>query len=284
MPSLLLFTGLPLDVRDPELNELLVADPLRLVPSSVIVTALHNAAGQFLGTFLVEVGSEADAERVRRQYGGQIIDGSHTIAVQHVLKPTQPHPTAAIPAPGQQQQQQQQQGQKKQPQQQQQAAQAQGKAPGLRLLQRLNKGAAQAGAAPSRAESQKQKLLLEKQRAAVSKGKKGAANPGDALLSRLAKGKAAAPAQTKAGNKKGAAGAQPKATAAATARKAAKKKGAGGGADKVARAKAAASDRMDVDAAAKANKAKPEKPKPKTQADLDEEMKAYERQRKFATA
>lgn len=123
--------------------------------------------------------------------------------------------------------------------------------------------------------------LLEKQRAAVSKGKKATSNPGDALLSRLAKGKAAPPAQAKTGKAgKAAAVAQPKATAAATARKAAKKKG---GADKVARAKQAAGERMDVDGAAKP-KSKPEKPKPKTQADLDEEMKAYERQRKFATA
>jgi hypothetical protein len=39
------------------------------------VTALHNSAGAFLGTFLVQVGSETDAEKVRRHYSGQIIDG-----------------------------------------------------------------------------------------------------------------------------------------------------------------------------------------------------------------
>lgn len=56
-------------------QELLVADPLRLPPSSVAVTALHNAKGTFLGTFLVEVGTDADAERVRKQFSGQLIDG-----------------------------------------------------------------------------------------------------------------------------------------------------------------------------------------------------------------
>lgn len=56
-------------------QELLTADPTRLPAASVAVTALHNSAGKFLGTFLVEVGSDADAERVRLQYSGQVIDG-----------------------------------------------------------------------------------------------------------------------------------------------------------------------------------------------------------------
>jgi len=41
----------------------------------VAVTALYNSQGVFLGTFLVQVGTDADAEKVRRHYSGQIIDG-----------------------------------------------------------------------------------------------------------------------------------------------------------------------------------------------------------------
>ncbi len=61
------------------------------------------------------------------------------------------------------------------------------------------------------------------------------------------------------------------------------KKAGAKGADKVSRAKKAAAkpQAMDVDKAPKPKEAAP-KPKPKSQADLDEEMKAYERQRRFA--
>lgn len=48
---------------------------MRLAPYSVAVTALHNGKGVFLGTFLVEVGTDVDAERVRKQFSGQLIDG-----------------------------------------------------------------------------------------------------------------------------------------------------------------------------------------------------------------
>jgi hypothetical protein len=104
--------------------------------------------------------------------------------------------------------------------------------------------------------------LVEKQRKAIAK-----ANPGEALLSRLAKPAKGSPAAKKA---------------AATV---AGKKAGAKGADKVSRAKKAAAkpQAMDVD---KAPKPKPKeaapKAQPKTQADLDEEMKAYERQRRFA--
>lgn len=52
-------------------------------------------------------------------------------------------------------------------------------------------------------------------------------------------------------------------------------------ADKVARAKAKqnSSNKMEVDEPARKSK---EKSVPKTQAELDEEMRAYERQRRFA--
>jgi hypothetical protein len=90
------------------------------------------------------------------------------------------------------------------------------------------------------------------------------------LLSRL-KGKAAPAA------KKGAAPA--KGPVAAKGRK-----GAAGGKDKVTRAKKDAGGRMDVDKAPAPAPAAATQAKPKTQAQLDEEMKAYERQRRFAAA
>ncbi|KLT41520.1 hypothetical protein CC85DRAFT_120131 [Cutaneotrichosporon oleaginosum] len=275
MPSVLLFSGLPLDVREADLAELLTAEPTRLPASSVAVTALYNQHGTFLGTFLVEVGSDGEAERVRRQFSGQVIDGSHTLAVHHVLPSTAEHPSAAppralippfgaqpapkpsvkgritpaMPAPvaakprakpapkGQSQSQSQSQEER---------------APGLKLLSRLGKGG-KAG------EKERQKQLLEKQRKAVAKS-----NPGEVLLLRLAK-----PAKGSPAAKKAAAHVQ-------------SKKAGAKGADKVSRAKKAAAKpaAMDVD---KAPKPKPqEKPKPKTQTELDEEMKAYERQRRFA--
>jgi hypothetical protein len=40
------------------------------------VTAFHGSNGQFLGLALVQVAHEVDAERIRREYSGQTIDGS----------------------------------------------------------------------------------------------------------------------------------------------------------------------------------------------------------------
>ncbi|RSH82648.1 uncharacterized protein EHS24_007641 [Apiotrichum porosum] len=292
MPSVLLFSGLPLDVREPDLAELLTADPTRLPAASVAVTALHNSAGKFLGTFLVEVGSDADAERVRLQYSGQVIDGSHSLAVHHVLPKTHAHPSVAPPksvaqriipklgAPAkpaqlamQQAQQQQQQGGRQQGRK---AAAggssgAEAKPPGIQLLSRLGK-AGKAG------EKERQKLL------------KKPSTPGDALLSRLAKTKAtqkASPTKTAGG---GGGRAKPPTPSAASKAKAKTKKtgaGRGAGAAKVARAKADAGGKMDVDRPAVGNvksQAQPQapaQPQVKTQAQLDEEMRAYERARRF---
>lgn len=112
--------------------------------------------------------------------------------------------------------------------------------------------------------------LIEKQRKALAK-----AHPGEALLSRLAKSPKGSPVT------KG------KAALAVKSKKAGAK-----GADKVSRAKKSAA--MDVDRTPKSKpkqEAKPQPPKqealkakPKTQAQLDEEMKAYERARRFAAA
>lgn len=97
--------------------------------------------------------------------------------------------------------------------------------------------------------------LLAKQRANLKNGR-----PGDALLSRLGRPTTAA-AKSK-GNK------------------------AVSGDAKVGRAKArAGKDAMDVDVDIKVSSApKKEKPKAKTQADLDAEMAAWERGRRFAQA
>lgn len=135
------------------------------------------------------------------------------------------------------------------------------KAPGLKLLSRMKS---------KPGDKDKQKLyipfylwsltrrLIEKQRAAVKKAK---GNPGDALLSRLAKSKPSAPTAKKSAGGSNRPG---KPAAKATGR------------DKVARAKK--ETKMEVD------KPAPAAAKPKTQAQLDEEMKAYERARRFAGA
>lgn len=82
------------------------------------VRCLHAPAGTFLGLALVQVGNEMDAERIRREYSGQIIDASESAAppslsmtspltrllgvayrltVQHLLGPEEPlHATATI--------------------------------------------------------------------------------------------------------------------------------------------------------------------------------------------
>ncbi|GMK59276.1 hypothetical protein CspeluHIS016_0702910 [Cutaneotrichosporon spelunceum] len=268
MPSVLLFSGLPLDVRDVDLAELLTADPIRLAAASIAVTALYNSAGTFLGTFLVEVGSDGDAERVRRQFSGQVIDGSHTLAVHHILPATAPLPTAPravipafaqpvrgriapapapvpvpVPAP-----------KAKRPTAKE--IKDDQRAPGLKLLSRLGK-TGRAG------EKERQKMLLDKQRKAVAKG-----HPGELLLSRLNKPAKGSPAAK---------------NAAATMQS---KKAGAKGADKLSRAKKVANKpgAMDVDRAPKHKSKAKEAPKakPKTQEDLDEEMKAYERQRRFA--
>jgi len=44
------------------------------------VKCMYSQKGEFLGLALVQVGSEADAERIRRQYSGQIIDGSECMS------------------------------------------------------------------------------------------------------------------------------------------------------------------------------------------------------------
>lgn len=110
-------------------------------------------------------------------------------------------------------------------------------------------------------EKERQKLLLEKQRASLK-----TKNPGQALLSRLKIPKGSPAAKANAAKKIAAKGAAK-----------------GKGADKVARAKKGAA-KMEVDSKPAPAAKKEEKAKPKTQAQLDEEMRAYERARRFAAA
>ncbi len=53
---------------------------MELSPATTQVKCMYSQKGEFLGLALVQVGSEADAERIRRQYSGQIIDGSECMS------------------------------------------------------------------------------------------------------------------------------------------------------------------------------------------------------------
>ncbi|WWD19755.1 hypothetical protein CI109_104219 [Kwoniella shandongensis] len=233
-----LFTGLPLDIGENDLRELLLADPLRLSPITTSVTCFCGPDGRFIGVALVYVASDIDAEKIRREYS------AYTISVHHVLHSTQSLPLAAPtgPAAGPRTAQPPTKPKGKSVA----AAPATNDKPlGLKLLARLNK--------PGQVKDKQQLALLEKQKANLSKnGKSGAA-----LLSRLQGAPGTHAAKTKP---------KPKQLAS--------------GAAKVGRAKANTNkNAMEVD---KPVQAKKEKPKPKTQADLDEEMRAYERARRFA--
>lgn len=91
-----------------------------LPSASTQVKYFHSPTGQALGIAWIQVGSEADAERIRREYSGQVIDGSESscrlelfqglrvsaykLSVQHVLPATTSVPlpipaAAAIPVP-----------------------------------------------------------------------------------------------------------------------------------------------------------------------------------------
>ncbi|WWC64734.1 uncharacterized protein I303_107345 [Kwoniella dejecticola CBS 10117] len=254
-----LFSGLPVDITEKDLRELLLSDPLRLSPITTSVTCFSNPDGRFCGVALVYVANAADAEKIRLNYSGQQIDGSesdndkagadlpaYTMAVQHILPANQtltssaqsasapviPRPTPSLKTP------------KAKSNGAGAAAKGDEKPAGLKLLARLSR--------PGQPK-EKQLALLEKQKANLARS--GAS--GTALLTRL-QGGATSHASPKS-----------------------KAKAATGNA-KVGRAKAKASkSAMDIDKPASAP-VKKEKPKPKTQAELDEEMRAYERARRFA--
>lgn len=60
------------------MKDLLINEPLGLAASTTTVRAFFGSNGQSLGTALIQVGNETDAERIRREYSGQTIDGSES--------------------------------------------------------------------------------------------------------------------------------------------------------------------------------------------------------------
>ncbi|OCF37998.1 hypothetical protein I317_03959 [Kwoniella heveanensis CBS 569] len=252
----ILFSGLPVDIKEGDLRDLLTADPLRLSPVTTSVHCFCDSTGRFNGVALIYVATAADAERVRVTYSGQQIDGTYTLSVSHVLPSEQginpagqpvsssvtsriqPAKPAAQPAKAN--------GSGKINAAVPKGPKADNKPAGLQLLARLSK--------PGQTKD-KQSALLERQKANLAK--KGSA--GNALLSRLQSSPAGHASKTKG-----------------------KTQRLSTGTAKVGRAKANASkDGMDIDKPV-VSQPKKEKPKQKTQAELDEEMRAYERARRFA--
>jgi hypothetical protein len=72
---ILLWTGTLLMSK----QDLLLSPSIGLPASSTSVKCMFSAEGAFLGIALVQVGNEVDAERIRREYSGQIIDGSGSL-------------------------------------------------------------------------------------------------------------------------------------------------------------------------------------------------------------
>ncbi|ORX35370.1 hypothetical protein BD324DRAFT_652503 [Kockovaella imperatae] len=252
----LFFSGLPTDIGNKDLMSLLESENISLNTSSV--QYFHSPDNVPLGMALIVVSNEDDAERLRRRFSGRLIDDTWRLTVQHMLAPTQSFPSASIPAYPMQPpapaapaapKAKQESGPKGKTQA---ATKGSDKPPGLSLLKRIGK--------PGEAS---QSALLAKQRANL-KNK----SPGNALSSRISGPKVPTLASTKAKNARTISG------------------GGGGGATKVGRAKAAANkDAMDVDKpASKAKAAVPKAPRPErvTQQKLDEEMRAWDRERRFA--
>ncbi|WVQ80711.1 hypothetical protein IAT38_002816 [Cryptococcus sp. DSM 104549] len=276
----LLFTGLPPAVTQDNLLDVLVSEPLFIPRDYITVIAVHALDGKSMGYAIVNVETERHAESIRKQYNGLRIDDIH-----HILPSTTPFPfpppvarpapapvpvaprAAPVAAPIQPARQiptypgyrgplparpvaavpvQQQNGGKGKGK-----AGGAGQPEGLALLARIGKPGAK---------NTKQTQLLDKQRANLSKTSVPANQK--SLLSRL----------------------QP-------AKSAAKGKAQANGAAKVGRAKvkAAKKDAMDVDepivqagqTGAKKGKKGQEH---KTPEELDAELAAYERQKKFVAA
>ncbi|WVF72873.1 hypothetical protein IAT40_007691 [Kwoniella sp. CBS 6097] len=255
----ILFSGLPVDIKESDLRDLLTADPLRLSPVTTSVHCFCDNTGRFNGVALIYVATAADAERVRTTYSGQQIDGTYTLSVSHVLPSEQSINSAGQPVSSSVTSRIQPAKAAAQP-----AARSNGSAggkanavvpkgpkadnkpAGLQLLARLSKPGLP---------KDKQSALLERQKANLAK--KGSA--GNALLSRLQSSPAGHASKAKG-----------------------KTQRLSTGTAKVGRAKANASkDAMDIDKPV-VSQPKKEKPKAKTQAELDEEMRAYERARRFA--
>ncbi|KAK4687803.1 hypothetical protein P7C73_g2310, partial [Tremellales sp. Uapishka_1] len=261
IPSSILLSGLPPDVTDVQVKELLSNPPLNI--RTLVVQSLFSSSGESLGIALVQLSSAQDAEKVRDYITGQTIDDTYQMMVSHVLDPHATHPSllpTPVPVLVQPVSQRMKPAPPTQPKAHVQpkaaaplptlpkgkspnANASNGKPPGLQLLSRLSK--------PSGPGNSKAMTPKERQLAIMAAQK--AHGPGSSLLSRLAKSSPQAKTKTKP-----------------------KHKGSTGD-DKVARAKKSSSTAMEVD-----KKVVEPKKKVKTQAELDEEMRAYERARRFA--
>lgn len=138
------------------LQDTLFAPPLSLPASTTSVKSFYSQDEAPLGMALVAVGNEQDAERIRREYSGQLIDNSglryeneltraFRILVHHILGPTQVlPPRSATPAltgaSSSRSNGQAASSTTSTPKPTSKATpKAEGKAPGLQLLSRLNK-------------------------------------------------------------------------------------------------------------------------------------------------
>ncbi|WWC91846.1 uncharacterized protein L201_006793 [Kwoniella dendrophila CBS 6074] len=71
-----LFSGLPIDISEKDLRDLLLQEPTRLSPVTTSVKCFSGPDGRFCGIALIYVANAAEAEKIRVHYSGQQIDGS----------------------------------------------------------------------------------------------------------------------------------------------------------------------------------------------------------------
>ncbi|WVQ84676.1 hypothetical protein IAT38_006831 [Cryptococcus sp. DSM 104549] len=303
-PTKVLFSNMPKDIAAEDLRDLLISDPLRLSALTTSVTNLFRDNGEPLGVAMVCVKDPEDAERIRRAYNGETIDGQYSLAVHHVLPSSYVLPLS---------------------ENHQQAAPAPAPAPAAQPMASTSQAYAQPHAAPvptqTRAQQIQQQQKLTQAQSRTAKGYPNGnakALPGKPqgaktttgldLLKRLSKpgqevGKLNSPKAKNISNKPSTAASllsrMSNPTSAAASHSSAKTKAAktkanqrlasatAGGASKVGRAKAKANDAMDVDedlpaqASGASGTGKKSKPVKKTQEDLDEELRLLERARKF---
>ncbi|KAE8538706.1 hypothetical protein D1P53_005069 [Cryptococcus gattii VGV] len=79
-----LFTGLPEGLTSQDLYEVLTKPPLSL-PRTIHVFNMHQPDGHFLGIAVVSVDTQVDAERLRVEYNGKVIDHNYRLSVHHIL-------------------------------------------------------------------------------------------------------------------------------------------------------------------------------------------------------
>ncbi|OWT40048.1 hypothetical protein C362_02546 [Cryptococcus neoformans Bt1] len=79
-----LFTGLPAGLTSQDLYEALTKSPLNL-PRTTRVFNMHQPDGHFLGIAVVSVDTQVEAERLRVEYNGKVIDHNYRLSVHHIL-------------------------------------------------------------------------------------------------------------------------------------------------------------------------------------------------------